>query len=144
MLRKGFTIVRRQRGVAAVEMALIAPLLVILFLGAVEAAWLLGQSLDVRQASREGGRLAAVDYGDEVTIAAEACATMDDQADTKVNFAGAGGSLGDDIEVTVTKTANHLTTFLDWAFPAGMTISSSATFALEVSPPSWNNGEVSC
>lgn len=144
MLRCSHSIDSGQRGVAAVEMALLAPLLVVLFLGAVEAAWLLGQSLDVRQAAREGGRLAAIDYGDEVTIAAEACAAMDDHTATDIQFTGSGAALGDDIEVEVTKTADHLTSFLDWAFPSGMTISSRATFALEVSPPTWNNGAVSC
>jgi Flp pilus assembly protein TadG len=124
-------------GVAAVEMALMAPLLVLLFIGAVEASWLLAQSLDVRQAAREGGRLAAIDFGDAASIAAEVCVTT-------VQFTGSAAALGEDIAVTVTKTASHLTSFLNWVFPPTMTLSNTATFALEVSPPTWSDGSQSC
>ena len=134
----------RENGVAAVEMAMLAPLLILLFLGAVEASWLLAQSIDVKQAAREGARLAAIDYGDSGVITNEACATMDDDSATTVTFAGSGGALGDDITVTVTKTATHLTNFMNWAFPPGMTISNTAHFALEVTPPAWTNGSNSC
>lgn len=135
---------KRDRGVAAVEMALMAPLLVALFIGAVEVSWLLAQSLDVRQAAREAGRLAAIDYGDVPTIGAEACNAMDNADDTTIDFSGSGVALGEDITIRVTKTASHLTSFLNWAFPPGMTISSASTFSLEVSPPSWADGTHSC
>lgn len=133
-----------QRGVAAVEMALMAPLLVVLFLGAIEASWLLSQALDVRQAAREGSRLAAVDFGDSATIASQACLAMDNDDDTSVQFSGSAGALGEDIEVTVTKTPSHLTGFMNWVFPPSMTLSNAATFALEVSPPTWTDGTESC
>ena len=133
-----------ERGVAAVEMALMAPLLILLFFGVVETSWLLAQALDVRQAAREGGRLAAIDFGDSAVIAAEACLTMDDADDTTVQLAGSAAGLGEDISVTVTKTASHLTSFLDWVFPPTMTLTNTATFALEVSPPTWNDGTEAC
>jgi Flp pilus assembly protein TadG len=125
-------------------MAMMAPLLVLLFLGAVEASWLLAQSLDVRQAAREGGRLAAIDFGDSAAIASEVCVAMDNDDDTTVQFTGSAAGLGEDISVTVTKTANHLTSFLNWVFPPTMTLSNTATFALEVSPPTWNDGPEPC
>jgi Flp pilus assembly protein TadG len=136
--------VSSERGVAAVEMALLAPILVLLLLGTVEAAWLLGQQLDVRQAAREGGRLAAIDFGDSSTIADEVCKAMDDSTDTTVTFNGSGVALGEDIEVTVTKSPSHLTNYLSWAFPPSFTLSNVATFALEVSPPTWTEVTVSC
>lgn len=134
----------RDRGVAAVEMALLAPLVVLLLMGVIETSWLLMQSVDVRQGAREAGRLAAVDYGDSATIAGAGCAAMDNDDDTSFVFSGASAALGGDIEVTATKTADHLTSFLNWVFPPGMTLSNTATFALEVSPPTWNDGMVTC
>jgi len=125
-------------------MALLAPILVMLLIGVIETSWLIMQTVDVRQAAREGGRLAAVDYGNSVTVAGEACLAMDNSEDTTVTFVGASGALGEDIDITVTKTASHLTSFLNWAFPPGMTLSNTATFALEVSPPSWTDGTVNC
>lgn len=134
----------RERGVAAVEMALLAPLLVLLLMGVIETSWLLMQSLDVRQGAREAGRLAAVDYGSSAAIASAGCAAMDNDDDTSFAFSGSGAALGGDIEVTAVKTADHLTSFLNWVFPPGMTLSSTATFALEVSPPAWIDGTESC
>jgi Flp pilus assembly protein TadG len=135
---------RAECGVAAVEMAMLAPLLILLLLGGIETAWLLGQALDVRHAAREGGRLAAVDYGNTALIGAEVCAVMDNDDATTVQLAGSTGSLGDDIQVTVSKTPSHLTNFLSWAFPSSMTLDSTSTFALEVSSPSWTDGSYSC
>lgn len=134
----------RERGVAAVEMALMAPLLILLFFGVVETSWLLAQALDVRQAAREGGRLAAIDFGDSTAIASEVCIAMDDDDDTTVQFTGSAAGLGEDVSVTVTKTASHLTSFLNWVFPPTMTLSNTATFALEVSPPTWSDGPEPC
>lgn len=136
--------VKQDRGASAVEMALLAPLLVLLFLGAVETSWLLAQTLDVRQASREAGRLAAIDYGDSAAIANEVCSAMDNDDSTILTFGGSTAALGSDVQVTVTKTADHLINFMNWAFPPGMTLSDTATFALEVSPPAWTDGTEPC
>jgi Flp pilus assembly protein TadG len=125
-------------------MALLAPILVLLLLGTVEIAWLLGQQLDVRQASRLGARLAAIDQGNSASIAGDVCLGMDDPSNTTVQFSGSGVALGEDIEVTVTKSPSHLTSFMDWAFPPSFVLSNTATFALEVSPPTWTEGSVSC
>lgn len=142
------TIVRqpanRQRGAAAVEMAILTPLLILLVFGGVEASWLLAQSLDVRQAAREGGRLAALNFGDSAAIATQVCTAMDNNDSTTLGFTGSTGGVGDDISVTVTKTPDHLTNFLSWVFPPTMTLSSTATFALEISPTAWNDGTEPC
>lgn len=131
-------------GVAAVEMALLAPLLVMLLLGAIESAWLLGQQLDVRQAARQGARLAATDVGNSAAIASQVCPAMDDSSDTTIEFSGSGGALGESIEVTVTKTPSYLTSFMEWALSSSFALSSTATFALESSPPGWTDGTQSC
>lgn len=135
---------RREGGVAAVEMALMAPILILLFMGVVETAWLLNQTLDVRQASREASRLASLDHGSSGTIAADVCAAMDNDDDTTITFVGSSGTIGDDVDVTVAKQASHLTSFLDWVFPPTMILQHTATFALEISPPTWTDGVVSC
>ena len=144
MLTRGLRRTRRESGVAAVEMALLAPLLVLLLMGVIETSWLLMQTVDVRQGAREAGRLASVDFGDSAAIAAAGCVAMDNDDDTTVTFSGSSAALGEDVAITVSKTANHLTSFLDWVFPPGMTLSHTATFALEVSPPSWNDGTEPC
>lgn len=123
---------------------MLAPLLILLLLGGLETAWLLGQALDVRNAAREGGRLAAIDYGDTVTIGSEVCAVMDNADSTSVTLMGASAALGEDIQVAVVKTPSHLTNLLSWAFPPTMTLSSHAVFALEVSPPTWTDGMYMC
>lgn len=134
----------RERGSAIVEFALIAPLLIMLVLGAVESAWILAQNVDVRHAAREGARLAAVDFGDRSAIGAAVCASMDDSTGTTIALAGDAAALGGDVQVTATRSPSHLTTLLAWAFPDTMTLGSTATFSLEVSPPTWTDGTYSC
>lgn len=52
-----------ESGAAAVEFALIAPLLFILVFGIINFGYLFGQKLSLNQAAREGARLAVVDGG---------------------------------------------------------------------------------
>lgn len=66
-----------QRGAALVEFAVLAPLLVLLVLGIVEFGWLFGQFNDVRHATREGARFAAVNGGSEGQIAQRVCDTIE-------------------------------------------------------------------
>lgn len=54
----------RERGAALVEMAFVAPFLVILLLGMVEFGWMFGQFNEVRHAAREAARFAAVSEPD--------------------------------------------------------------------------------
>ncbi len=66
-----------ERGAALVEFAVLAPMLLLLALGMVEFGWLFGQFNDVRHGAREGARYAAVNGGDENTIADRVCQSMD-------------------------------------------------------------------
>lgn len=126
-------------GAAIVEMALLAPFLILLALGAVEGGWLLMQSLDVAHAAREGGRAAAVNTSDTATIVSQACSFMDDDSNTTVSVSGSGGDLGAPVIVTVTKQATTLTGSLDTLFNPPVPITHIATFVLEQAPAIWSD-----
>jgi TadE-like protein len=51
------------RGATLVEFALIAPLLILLLFGIIDFGWAFSQNVDIKNAAREGGRLAAVNAG---------------------------------------------------------------------------------
>ncbi len=53
---------RRDRGAAAVEMAIIMPLLLMLVFGIIEFGLLLNAQIKVTEAAREGARAATVDF----------------------------------------------------------------------------------
>jgi Flp pilus assembly protein TadG len=63
-----------QRGAAALEMAVVAPILLLLVFGIMESGWFFAQQVELNNAAREGGRLAVVDYGTAAEIASETCA----------------------------------------------------------------------
>ncbi len=52
----------RERGAAAVEFAIILPIFVLLIFGTMETGWFFAQQVEIRNAAREGARLAVVDY----------------------------------------------------------------------------------
>ncbi len=134
----------RAHGASLVEFALIAPFLILLLLGSLDASSLLFQNLDVRHAAREGGRLAAISQGDLSTIGARVCGSMDDDSATTVSLAGSGGSLGDEITATVTKQAEIITGFTSWAFNPPVPLAFIATFRIEALPVLWTDGTYSC
>ena len=51
---------RNEKGVAAVEFALIAPILILLVLGIIEFGWLFNGWITINGAAREGARIATV------------------------------------------------------------------------------------
>lgn len=129
---------RRQRGVALVEFALVAPLLFLLLFGIVEFGWAFLQYLDTRHGAREGARLAAVDYNDPdtadgalVDIVTEICERMDDDADSSVRLTRTSGAVGDRATIEVSRELNTLTGFLDAFLPDGTDFSSTIEFRLE-------------
>ena len=66
----------RERGAAVVEFAVVLPLFLVLVFGVMEAGWLFAQQIEVRNAAREGARLAVVDFpdpGDSGLIISETC-----------------------------------------------------------------------
>lgn len=107
----------RQRGsdgAALVEFAIVMLLFVTLLFGIMEAGWAFSQSVEIRNAAREGGRIAVVDYGDASTIATEVC--------NRAGISGAGTTVGiellptvsdpDSVRITVQKPYETLTGFL--------------------------------
>lgn len=123
---------------------MLAPFLILLLLGALDASSLLLQNLDVRHAAREGGRLAAVNTGSTGSIITLVCTGMDDDSNTVVELTGDSGSLGDELEVTVTKQAEIITGFTAWAFNPPVALSSTSTFRIESTPVSWSDGSMAC
>ncbi len=66
----------REKGAAIVEFAIVLPLFLALLFGVMETGWLFAQLVEVRNAAREGARLAVVDYpdpGDSGQIIAQTC-----------------------------------------------------------------------
>ena len=129
-----------QRGAVLVEMAVVAPILLVLVFGIMESGWFFTQQVELNNASREGARLAVVDYGTAAVIAAETCA--------RAALSGSGATVtvtrstvldpevGDppgtpeSITVTMAKNYSSLTGFLDPIFD-GLAMSSTVEMRTE-------------
>ena len=139
---------RDDRGVSAVEFALVLPLLLLMIFGIIEASFWFSQQNDIRHGTREGARLAAIDWGDTNAIGTEICARMDviqvGQAPTiTLTPITASGSKGGQAMINVSANFQSLTGYLDWVF-GGATMGSTIEFILE-QPSSgdtqwWNGG----
>ncbi len=136
---------RSQRGAAAVELALVLPLLLILVFGIVDfgAAW--SQKTDVHHGAREVARIAAVNYNPLVetgsaqtaTIVAAACSRMGDGSEATVSLTldpEGTAYVGDVATVLVSQPYNSITGFT----PIAATLSSQVQFRLE-QPASWSS-----
>lgn len=131
-----------------VELAIALPLIVMLLFGTIEASWAFAVANDARHGAREGARLAAVDYGDVSSIAAEVCDRMDIANGTvTVTLHGNAeddGARGSEGSIKVAVTYESLTgIFDDWM--GGKTINSDIDFILEqpTSPEAawWESGD---
>lgn len=121
-----------ERGAALVEFALVSVLLMTLVFGIMEAGWAFSQLVEVRNASREGARLAVVDFGDAPTVINETC--------SRARLSGSGATVtiqldnnspdADSVTVTITQTYASLTSFLD-PFFGSISLSSSAEMRVE-------------
>jgi Flp pilus assembly protein TadG len=128
-----------EKGAALVETAFIAGFLVILALGIVDSAWLLGEQIEVRSAAREGGRFAATNSGDSSYIITRVCSHFDPGEAVSVSISGASGGLGDEVDVTVVNQVDTITGFLDWAFNPPVSLSSTSTFRIETPSIPWSD-----
>lgn len=120
---------RRERGAAAVEFALIFPLLLTVVFGVIEFGWAYGQMLDVRHGAREGARLIAVNElppgmtADDVTaseqsnfLVEEICDRMDLSTSARVSLAleiPGGVSAGQKAIITVNADLDTITGWFD-------------------------------
>jgi Flp pilus assembly protein TadG len=134
----------RQQGASAVEMAVLAPFLILLLFGVIESSWLIARSLDVAQAAREAGRMAGVNDGDETTIIIAVCNGMDEPAGAQITLSGAGNGLGGNITATAEQDVNTITGLLDPLFSPPVHISHTTTFRLEQTAASWTDTTGSC
>jgi hypothetical protein len=128
--------VRRARngstGSAAVELALVLPLVLMMVLAVLQVGLLAKDSLVVVQAAREGAREAAV--------------TSDDERVREAALRGGGGLAGERTEIEVQRTgtmgdpitvhvryrAPLVVPFVEWLFPDEVLLRSAATMRQEV------------
>lgn len=136
---------QNERGAAMVEMAVVAPLLILLVFGIMEMGWLFAQQVEVRHGAREGARIAAVSAPDldgggfgSSDVVLRTCNAIDlSSASTVTVMLAAGGSdIGDEATITVTSSYASLTGVLDGIF-AGLTIDTDVDFRLE-QPRLWS------
>ena len=116
---------RRERGAAAVEFGIIAPLLFLLLFGIIEFGWGFSQNLNVRHGAREASRLAAVNYPDDEDLTGtdqtdalveELCNRLDVATNVLVTLSlPDGADAGDTVEVTIEAPLDTLTGFFDAA-----------------------------
>jgi len=51
----------------------VLPLFLLLLFGVMESGWMFAQQVEMRNATREGARLAVVDYGTGIAVIDETC-----------------------------------------------------------------------
>ena len=120
----------RQRGSAALELALVLPLALIAALALVQVGLLGRDSAIVALAAREGSREAAVTT-DEASVR-EAALRSGNLAEerTEVEIERAGG-VGDPVTVRVRYRAPILVPFIEWLFPQEVELAAQATMRQE-------------
>jgi hypothetical protein len=112
----------RERGAAAVEFALVVPVLVLLLLGIIELGYIFNQQLTVSNAAREGARVLAItrDESDAETAAMGVAATLVGTPDVDIAETCAPGVPDGDAVVEITYPVASLTGLATWVpgFPA--------------------------
>lgn len=122
-----------ERGSAAVEFALVLPVLLVVALGLLQVGLVLRDQLLVAQSARAGAREAAVtDAQDEIRRAALLAAPG--LAEERVDVAVArSGSIGAPVTVTVHYDVPVTVPFVDWLFPASVSLAGQSTMRQEFS-----------
>lgn len=114
-----------ERGSAAVEFALVLPLVLVLVLGMVQVGIFARDRLLVEAAARAGARTAAVvDDPAAVRAAALAAAPTLRDVDLALEVVRAGGR-GDPVSVRITYVDAVRVPFLSWLIPDGVTMTST-------------------
>ena len=116
-----------QRGTAAVEFALVLPLVLAIVLALVQVGLLVRDRLLVESAVRSGARTAAVEPGDDAVRAAVLRAAPALEAGAITVATARAGTQGDPVTVTLTYEAPIKVPFVSWLFPSGVTMRAQAT-----------------
>ena len=124
---------RGERGSAAVEFALVLPLVLVMALALVQVGLVARDRLVLEAASRAGAREAAVTPEDsEVAAAVAAAATGLDPAALSVAVTRTGGR-GQPVTVTVGYSLPIAVPFVGWLFGDGVDLNAEATARQEFS-----------
>lgn len=117
----------RERGTAAVEFALVLPLVLIVALALVETGLLVRDRLLVEAAARAGARAAAVtDDPDAIRSAALAASPSLEPSATALEVARQG-ERGAPVTVSVTYASRIRVPFVGWLFGTSVSMSTAAT-----------------
>lgn len=120
-----------EEGAAAVEFALIAPLLIVLFFGIVQVGIAVYQTQVIEAAAREGARVASVG-GDESEVTAAVQAAADGFAAAELTITtDVCGVLPDDAVVDVAASGDRLNFTIPFVGSYTPTFTASATFRCE-------------
>jgi hypothetical protein len=119
------------RGSAAVELALVLPLVLMMVLALLQVGLLAKDSLVVVQAAREGAREAAVTADNERIRQAAlrgGGGLPSDRTEVEVERPG---TMGDPVTVRVRYRAPMVVPFVEWLFPEEVLVASAATMRQE-------------
>ena len=116
-----------QRGTAAVEFALVLPLVLVVALALVQTGLLVRDRLLLEAAARAGARAAAVQE-DASAIRAAALAAAPSFDDGAVELAVTrAGARGDPVTVSIRYLASVRVPFVDWLFGSSIDMTTSTT-----------------
>ena len=121
----------RERGSAAVEFALLLPILLLLLLALVQVGVIARDSLVLTQASRAGAREAAVQGTKDAVDAAVRAAAVGLDPDRLSVVATWSGARGAPVTVEVTYDAPVASLLSGWLFPESVSLRSRASMRQE-------------
>jgi Flp pilus assembly protein TadG len=121
----------RERGSAAVEFALVLPILLLLLLALVQVGVIARDSLVLTQASRAGARGAAVQRTKEAVDEAVRAAAVGLDPDRISVVATWSGARGAPVTVDVSYEAPVASLLAGWLLPASVSLRASATMRQE-------------
>lgn len=118
---------RKEKGQATVEFALVLPLLILLIFGMMDFGWLFYNKIEVNNASREGARYAAIHWNESNYEA--------DTTNLVISYSSGATVVVSpneaDVTVSVTKNVNVLTGIASTFLGSSVNLSSSCTMRKE-------------
>lgn len=117
----------RERGTAAVEFALVLPLLLVITLALVQVGLLVRDRLLVESAARAGARAASLEADPNAIRRAAADAAPDLDAGAMRVGVARSGTQGDPVTVTVDYRSDVRVPLVGWLFGSGVSMRAQAT-----------------